>query len=56
MRRYTEERELTVVVAVDLSASQSFGTAERLKRLGLQVGKPVTAIFKASSVIVGTAD
>lgn len=32
IRRYVEERELTVVVAVDLSGSQSFGTAERLKR------------------------
>jgi len=32
VRRYVEERELTVVVAVDLSASQDFGTADRLKR------------------------
>ena len=32
VRRYVEERELPVVVAVDLSASQNFGTAERLKR------------------------
>ncbi len=32
VRRYVEERELTVVVAVDLSGSQDFGTAERLKR------------------------
>jgi uncharacterized protein (DUF58 family) len=32
VRRYVEERELTVVVAVDLSGSQNFGTAERLKR------------------------
>jgi uncharacterized protein (DUF58 family) len=32
VRRYVEERELTVLVAVDLSASQDFGTADRLKR------------------------
>lgn len=32
VRRYVEERELTVMIAVDLSGSQSFGTAERLKR------------------------
>jgi len=32
VRRYVEERELTVVVAVDLSGSQGFGTADRLKR------------------------
>lgn len=32
VRRYVEERELTVVIAVDLSGSQGFGTAERLKR------------------------
>ncbi|HXS99412.1 MAG TPA: DUF58 domain-containing protein [Elusimicrobiota bacterium] len=32
VRRYVEERELTVLVAVDLSGSQAFGTAERLKR------------------------
>jgi uncharacterized protein (DUF58 family) len=32
VRRYVEERELTVVVAVDLSGSQDFGTAERQKR------------------------
>jgi uncharacterized protein (DUF58 family) len=32
VRRYVEERELTVVVAVDLSGSQDFGSAERLKR------------------------
>ncbi len=32
VRRYVEERELTVVVAVDLSGSEDFGTADRLKR------------------------
>ncbi len=32
VRQYVEERELTVVIAVDLSGSQSFGSDERLKR------------------------
>ena len=32
VRQYVEERELTVVIAVDLSGSQSFGSADRLKR------------------------
>ena len=32
VRQYVEERELTVVIAVDLSASQSFGSGDRLKR------------------------
>lgn len=32
VRRYSEERELTVVVACDLSGSQFFGTAGRLKK------------------------
>lgn len=32
VRRYAEERELTVVVACDLSGSQFFGTAGRLKK------------------------
>lgn len=32
VRQYVEERELTVVIAVDLSASQSFGSTARLKR------------------------
>jgi uncharacterized protein (DUF58 family) len=32
VRQYVEERELTVVVAVDLSASLSFGSTDRLKR------------------------
>ncbi len=31
-------------------------TVGSAKALGLAVGKPVTALFKASSVIVGTAD
>ncbi|UPT72928.1 MAG: DUF58 domain-containing protein [Elusimicrobiota bacterium] len=32
VRQYVEERELTVVIAVDLSASLSFGSADRQKR------------------------
>ncbi|MFO1301998.1 MAG: TOBE domain-containing protein [Burkholderiaceae bacterium] len=46
-------------VVVDLpggGAVAAIITVESVKSLGLQVGKPVTAIFKASSVIVGTSD
>jgi uncharacterized protein (DUF58 family) len=32
VKRFTEERELTVVLTVDLSASGAFGTAEKSKR------------------------
>lgn len=32
LKRYVEERELTILLAVDLSASGRFGTAERTKR------------------------
>lgn len=32
VKLFTEERELTVMLLVDLSASMSFGTADRLKR------------------------
>src|SRR5437763_16887580 len=32
IKRYVEERELTVLLAVDLSASQRFGTQARTKR------------------------
>lgn len=32
IKRYVEERELTVMLLVDLSASNQFGTVERLKR------------------------
>lgn len=32
VRRYVEERELTMIIACDVSASQAFGTAERLKK------------------------
>ena len=32
VRQYTEERELTVVIACDLSGSQSFGTGAQLKK------------------------
>lgn len=33
IKRYVEERELTVVLCVDLSASTDFGTSGRLKRM-----------------------
>jgi uncharacterized protein (DUF58 family) len=32
IKRFTEERELTVVLAIDLSGSERFGSVERLKR------------------------
>src|SRR3989338_6499030 len=32
LKRFTEERELTVIVAVDLSGSLEFGSTEHLKR------------------------
>ncbi len=44
-------------VVVDLPGGGALAaiiTVESAKNLGLQVGTPVTAIFKASSVIVGT--
>jgi uncharacterized protein (DUF58 family) len=38
VKRYTEERELTVVIAIDASASQQFGTQGRTKQdLALEV-------------------
>jgi len=46
-------------VVVDLpggGAVAAIITVESARSLGLQVGRPVTAIFKASSVIVGTTD
>src|SRR6187397_81813 len=33
IKRYVEERELTVLLAVDVSASQRFGTQSRTKRI-----------------------
>ena len=46
-------------VVVDLPAGGTIAaivTKESASALGLAVGKPVTALFKASSVIVGTVD
>jgi len=46
-------------VLVDLpggGAVAAIVTVESARNLGLAVGKPVTALFKASSVIVGTTD
>lgn len=46
-------------VVVDLPGGGTVAaivTVASVKNLGLQVGKPVTAWFKASSVIVGTSD
>ena len=46
-------------VVIDLPAGGTIAaivTKESASALGLAVGKPVTALFKASSVIVGTMD
>ena len=56
VRRYVEERELTVVVAVDLSGSQDFGTADRLKRdSAVEVGAIVAFAALQNNDKVGLA-
>jgi uncharacterized protein (DUF58 family) len=47
VKRYVEERELTVLLAVDLSASQRFGTGPRAKR---QVAAELAALLTVSAV------
>ncbi|HAZ08227.1 MAG TPA: DUF58 domain-containing protein [Elusimicrobia bacterium] len=56
VRRYVEERELTVIVAVDLSGSQSFGTADRLKRdSAVEIGAAVAFAALQNNDKVGLA-
>ena len=56
VRRYVEERELTVVIAVDLSASQSFGSADRLKReAAVEVGAALAFAALQNNDKVGLA-
>jgi len=56
VRRYVEERELTVVVAVDLSGSQDFGTAKRLKReAAVEVGATLAFAALQNNDKVGLA-
>jgi uncharacterized protein (DUF58 family) len=50
VKRFTEERELTVVLAVDLSASGRFGTARKSKQ---QVCAEVAALLAFASVRKG---
>lgn len=47
VRQYTEERELTVVIACDLSGSQFFGTAGRLKK---EVAAELSAVLAFSAL------
>ncbi len=52
IKRFVEEREMTVMFAVDLSASGDFGTVERVKN---ELAAEFCAVlaFAASQVILG---
>ncbi|MBI3551416.1 MAG: DUF58 domain-containing protein [Elusimicrobia bacterium] len=47
VRQYTEERELTVVIACDLSGSQYFGTAQSLKN---EISAELSAVLAFSAL------
>lgn len=47
IKRFTEERELTVLIAVDISGSLDFGTAQRTKR---DVAAEVAAVLAFSAI------
>lgn len=47
VKQYVEERELTVVLAVDLTASQQFGTVERSKR---ELAAEIAAVLAFSAI------
>jgi uncharacterized protein (DUF58 family) len=47
VRQYAEERELTVAIACDLSGSQFFGTAKRLKK---EVAAELSAVLALSAL------
>jgi uncharacterized protein (DUF58 family) len=47
IRQYTEERELTVMVACDLSGSQFFGTAGKLKK---EIAAELSAVLTFSAL------
>lgn len=56
IRRYVEERELTVVIAVDLSGSLAFGSAARLKReAAVEVGAALALAALQNNDKVGLA-
>ena len=47
VKRYVEERELTVMIAVDLSGSERFGTAARFKS---ELASELTAVLAMSAI------
>jgi uncharacterized protein (DUF58 family) len=47
VRQYAEERELTVAIACDLSGSQFFGTAKRLKK---EIAAELSAVLALSAL------
>lgn len=47
VRRYSEERELTVIIACDLSGSQFFGSAGRLKK---EIAAELSAVLAFSAL------
>jgi len=47
IKRFTEERELTIMLAVDLSASGAFGSTDRLKR---QLAAEICAVLAFAAV------
>jgi uncharacterized protein (DUF58 family) len=47
VKRYVEERELTVMLAVDLSGSERFGTASRFKS---ELASELTAVLAMSAI------
>src|SRR5213593_598364 len=47
VKRYVEERELTVMLLVDGSASESFGSAEKLKS---EIAAEISALLAFSAI------
>ena len=47
IKKYNEERELTLMIACDVSGSQQFGSAEKLKQ---EVAAELTALFAFSAL------
>ena len=47
IKKYNEERELTLMIACDVSGSQRFGSAEKLKQ---EVAAELTALFALSAL------
>jgi uncharacterized protein (DUF58 family) len=54
IKRYIEERQLTVIIAVDLSASESFGARGKFKsRLAVEVGAALCLAATRSNDLAG---